>query len=472
MPDLSDRDWSDWQADLVGAIVLDDVQIAAIRGGVGSGKTAACVFVADTVATMRPGALLYLVMDTYGRLNDVHMPMCSALFPSSGAEFKASTMSWHYPNDAEVRLRAYFRAATQPGAKNPLEGGNIHGVIIDESGTFPGDEVFRRANNRARKPCADVGGAIRPPFVITSGFPQDPCWWVDATREAAAKGMRTREFYPLTQDNLANLSSDYLDRQRATLPEAEFEALVMNRPRPPAGQVLDTWRPDPYPLGNIIDGWARRPDHKTVATIDFGMRKPAVVALAFDAKLDAWVAFDEDAPDNCLTHELVRAILSHGWPLVEATCDPAGGARNAQTGRSDIDLIRRQPPDGLGCPILFETDAQKRDIRAGVIRMRKAIESRRLLITRELWERGMRAPRTQRTLARSILGYRYPDKGGGEPLKDGVNDHFIDALRYFAMRHLWHETVVDGRLPAALAPDSTAPRAAGLIHGGGRAWGR
>ncbi len=50
------------------------------------------------------------------------------------------------------------------------------------------------------------------------------------------------------------------------------------------------------------------------------------------------------------------------------------------------------------------------------------------------------------------------------------NDDQVDGMTQ-ALRDLMTRT--GGVMaPAALAPDSTAPRAAGLIHGGGRAWGR
>jgi hypothetical protein len=168
---------------------------------------------------------------------------------------------------------------------------------------------------------------------------------------------------------------------------------------------------------------------------------PAALCLTRDERIAAWVIHAEYMPDEMLTGEFGAGIKAQGWRADRLICDPAGSAANAQTGRSDLDVLE----ETTGLYPERTTDPAKRDIRAGIIRLRRALAAGQIRVTAELWAAGMSAPKRQRTLARCILGYAYPAKGGDEPLKDGRFDHAIDALRYFAIRELWYDHPLDGR---------------------------
>jgi len=99
----------------------------------------------------------------------------------------------------------------------------------------------------------------------------------------------------------------------------------------------------------------------------------------------------------------------------KAACDPAGSAKNEQTGRSSVEALMDAG---------FSVRKRKSHIVDGVemIRaaLRPAVGAPRLYVH----------PRCKR-LIEAMQGYRYSDGGGEVPIKDGVHDHLIDALRYF-----------------------------------------
>lgn len=440
-----------WQADLAREVISGRCTLGAIRGGIGSGKSAALVTLADALAETRPGACIVLGMDTWPRLKDVHQPLYQALCPA--ADWVASSRWYRYPNGSQVRLRHLDQPPGAAAGTSPLEGGNIHAVILDEAQALRPD-VLDLATSRARIDVKDVTGVQRPALVVACGIPVEPAWWVDRVRQVGG-----RVWLPVTAENVAHLGAGYLERQRAVLSTRDYAALIENRPLPPEGRVYYTWDPADHPFGCVLRRWRYRPEMRTAASVDFGLRRPAVLIAALDEDLGAWVVVDELAPDEILTPDLARQITRRAvprrvwapgdrrYPLDILVADPAGGARSSQTGQSDLDILSA----GVGMPATVERDPARREVRAGVTRVCLALERRRLLVEGSLFDRGLRAPRGDRTLARAISGYAYPPRGGDQPAKDGVYDHHADALRYLVRHVLWHAHPLDGRLLAATA---------------------
>lgn len=464
MTALSEFAWLPWQASFFRAVLVQQVRAVAIRGGIRSGKSVALVYLASILASTRPGSMGYLLMDSYGNSRDVHGPICDAILPSTGAVWFASCREWRWPNGSVLRLRAYFRDATQSLAKNPLEGNTIHYVLVDECGKFSTSEVWDRATERCSTDAIDLNGNRCPPVVVLSGYPEDPCWWVEVVHAAQANGAEVAEFYPRTTENETNLSDGYIAHIVATHSAEDVEALIHNRPRPRTGQVLSNWSPTEYPHGNLITMPIDK-SKPTTAAIDFGVRHPSAIFIQHDEATGADVIVDELCPDDCLTPDFIQKIRAKGYNIEELVGDPAGGARNAQTGRSDVQFLGLPPPQGLGLSMRKTTNPVRRDIRNGIIRLRARIEhggERRLLMVRSLWESGIRDSKN-RNIAASIQGYRWPDNKDSEPVKDGKNDHQIDCLRYWAINYHWFDRAVDRPAPqgapkATSAPSAPAPR--------------
>jgi len=158
-------------------------------------------------------------------------------------------------------------------------------------------------------------------------------------------------------------------------------------------------------------------------SLDFGFVNPFVCL---------WIQAGEDGVIRVID-EYVRSratIDIHAKQIKERTpcnnqkvagtfCDPAGAGRNDVTGTSVVKELR-------GCGI--KTRYKRSSILEGIELIRRAIRSgdgkSRLVIS----------PRCQR-LIEALGCYHYPDNnsaGNSElPLKDGIYDHPIDALRYF-----------------------------------------
>lgn len=451
-----------WQAEVMASVIYDGEGLHAIRGGLGSGKSALLVILADTLCQLRPGASVIVGMDSHVRLERVHRPLLLSLAPD--AEWSASARRYSYANGSTMHL---VHVDHPVGTTSPIEGHNAHAVILDECQALRPD-ALDVAQSRARISVTDLGGIEREPLVITCGIPVEPAWWIDRTREAGG-----RIWLPQTADNAGNLGASYLARMRALLSDRDYQALVENRPLPPVGQALYAFRPEPAPDGCITPfSWRVDPGrHRLALTVDFGLRHPAALLFAEDLDLGAWVVCREWAPDDCSTPELGRLLARDlaGLTLAFAYGDPAGAARNAQTRVADLDVLAAPAPDGIGRRPLITTDPVRRDISAGITRLNLAFERRRLLIAPDLYAAGMRAPANKRTLARALTGYRIDEKTG-EPAKDGVHDHHIDALRYFAQHRLWSASPMDGRVAASVATPEPM-RAKALMQGTGR-WTR
>jgi len=157
--------------------------------------------------------------------------------------------------------------------------------------------------------------------------------------------------------------------------------------------------------------------------IDFGFVHPFVCL---------WVQVDGEGRVRVID-EYVRSratIAAHAEAIRRRTpceesqvagtfCDPAGAGRNDVTGTSAVAELA-----GLGIRVRY----RRSGILEGIEQIRRALRAgdgrSRLVID----------PRCVR-LIEAMQGYHYPDSAADEraelPVKDGVHDHPIDALRYF-----------------------------------------
>jgi hypothetical protein len=252
---------------------------------------------------------------------------------------------------------------------------------------------------------------------------------------------------------------------RETLSARDYEALCEGRPQPPIGAVFSAWDP----VRCVVDVPVDYAVCRTLVSMDFGLRRPAVLLLA-ELGRDRWHVTREWAPDDETLPDLLARLAQdlvprRHWragdrriPVDQVVADPAGGARSAQTGLPDLELVARAHPLGLGVVPRVEMDPARRDIASGCTRVDLALERGALTVARDLYDAGLRAPAERRTLARAMSGYRWDARQPGRPAKDGVHDHHADALRY-AVRHvLWTPPRAVSSAPVSVAP--RAPYAA------------
>jgi len=194
--------------------------------------------------------------------------------------------------------------------------------------------------------------------------------------------------------------------------------------------VFDEFEPDVHI--KAIDYDANLPLYRS---IDFGFVNPFVCL---------WIQVDEKGVVRVIDEyvrsratidvhaEQIKDRTPGGEQRVAATfCDPAGRSTNDVTGTSTIRELR-----SLG----IITRYRRSGILEGIELIRRAIRAgdgaSRLVIS----------PRCQR-LIEAMRCYHYPEGGAGSelPLKDGLYDHPIDALRYFFINYKYSDKTTSRR---------------------------
>ena len=422
------------QIEIIKGITRKDKVIAA-RCGWGSGKTSALVFSILYLAKTRPGTSSLLVTDTTPRYNSVLMPEMEKWLSPLGWTYNHTMKQWtDQHTGSQVWCRSYFRPGTREATHNPLEGLNVtSGVcLIDECQTLT-MEVAHKALGRLR--------AGPSPILILVGLPVVDAWWVNM-----AESQNIAPLFFSSYVNQDNLADEWFEATKM-LPPDEREAMIMNKPKPPSGLIYSEFTE----ASHVIDKWEYKENMTGRIAIDWGFRKPSVLIMAYDEALDATVICHEINPQEVTTDQLTTLILSIAWPrslkskapgpriwIDTGVADKAGKARNDQTGQSAFRVMRQDPPRGLGVPLRHTTDPIKVDILNGVQRLKRAFNSKRYLITKEVWDKGERA--TGNSIRKAILSYAWDNKE--QPKKDGREDP-LDALRYDCIMFNWHESALD-----------------------------
>ena len=422
------------QLEIIKGITRKDKVIAA-RCGWGSGKTSALVFSILYLSKTRPGTSSLLVTDTTPRYNSVLMPEMEKWLAPLGWTYNHTMKQWtDRHTGSQVWCRSYFRPGTREATHNPLEGLNVtSGVcLIDECQTLT-QEVAHKALGRLR--------AGPSPILILVGLPVVDAWWVNM-----AENQNIAPLFFSSYVNQDNLADEWFEATKM-LPPDEREAMIMNKPKPPTGLIYSEFTE----ASHVIKGWKYKESMTGRIAIDWGFRKPSVLILAYDDELQASIICHEINPKEVTTEQLTTLILAIAWPrslkdqapgpriwLDTGGADKAGKARNDQTGQSAFRVMRQPPSKGIGVPLRHTTDPIKVDILNGVQRLKRAFNSKKYLITEEVWSKGERA--SGNSIRKAILSYAWDNKE--QPKKDGKEDP-LDALRYDCITFNWNESALD-----------------------------
>jgi hypothetical protein len=167
--------------------------------------------------------------------------------------------------------------------------------------------------------------------------------------------------------------------------------------------------------------------------IDFGFSSPFVCL---------WVQVDQDKTVRVIDEYIKseKIITEHGLEVIcrtpggigtisKAYCDPAGLQRTSTTGTGDIHAL-----EAMGIRCVYHPS----EILVGIGEIRKALK------TGDDKSHFVVDPRC-RQLIEAMRCYHYPQDAVGKenelPVKDGVYDHPIDALRYFFVNHMGVKSV-------------------------------
>lgn len=177
---------------------------------------------------------------------------------------------------------------------------------------------------------------------------------------------------------------------------------------------------DPIPVRDLIDG-----GYKFFTSKDHGLRNPTAILFFAVGNDDEIIIFDEYYETDRLVRENAQAykniVEQMGISVEYMVGDPSTQNRNAQTGTS----IQHEYGEHGVWYFLGHND-----VRAGILRVKSALQSERLSITancrnliREARTYKWKKPISSKVQARSNLME--------EPVKR--NDHALDALRYGIM---------------------------------------
>jgi hypothetical protein len=449
-----------WQARAVSAILAGE-RGAAWAGGRGSGKSLVACYIAAMTCYLRPGAVVVLGMDTYPSLRDVHLPFLRGMCPGLGGVYATTDTEWRFANGSVLRMRHLDVPGGPALGRSPLEGGNVHGLIVDEAQNVHQD-YWSFVLQRAR---VEVAGWR--PFVAWSGLPVNS-WWVTRAQSAGWPTWR-----PRTRDNAVNLPAGFEDEVRASMTPAQAAAMLDGAELAAEGAILREYVAAGEAAGGHWTDWTPTPAAcRFILALDPGIRFPHAILAARDDVGDRWVVLREWAPDDATIGDLARAIRREAiprreWrpgsgmlPIDELVMDPAGRSRGAD-GRSVADLLALPAPEGVGMRPIWETDPARLGVLDGIDRVNIALYRRRLMFAGSMMQAGMTAHPDRRTLARCMVGYRFDPRRPGEPLKDGKSDHGCDALRYLTRRVMWSlgaDLAASVRVPQTDSPDLVRER--------------
>lgn len=489
---LADCDPNSFQIDLIRRYLAGQT-IIGVWGALGCGKSAGLALLVKVVAETRPGAGVLCVMDSYPNLRAIALRNMSQVLRPPWRYIK-SERTWTHPNGSWVELRHYTVTSTGHEGQNPLEGRDVHLVIIDEAQAFDDSQVFKHANDRARQAVRDMNGNLHHAGVVVNGRPAAVDWWPHAIEAAGGVVLR-----PDWSVNAPNLDPGWYGRQVATRTPDEVRSLLHGDAFPVSDRPFGLWREAPWPDGNLLEGFKYDPELPAALCLDPGYRWPGAAVIQCQdrvhpvtgATVSLPVIMACICPDDCSTPELMVEAREHVWarpyrslaprPLMwidDVVMDPAGKGVTAHTGMDDLELIGYPPPgaadpipllgNGLGLWPIAESDHHKQNVKVGIERVRRAILTsdgmRRLVAPADAWARWRAAPPTERNWARTVLGYRWPAKGRTMKAGAGQPQHLADAVRYWVRWALWD-------IPAVLTlggmgtanEDEAPPWAAGVL---------
>ena len=423
---------------------------ALLAGGFGSGKTTGlCLKALQLRCTNGPGIPGVIVSQSYPSLKSVIIPrLRKMLVATLGPEVGREWMRVRDPSGAQYLdwggTHVYLRSANNPSTFDGLDVGWLCG---DEIRHWP-KHSYEVAVARVRVPCALPQRA----FASTPSIG----WMADEFNTNRAG----RELIVApTKENAAHLAPGTIENLRLSYSPRLQKAVIDGMFVPLEGPVYEAVDPDVFKSAWAVD-WKYSPQKKTTLAIDPGFRRSAYLFFQEVAPLE-WVCFDEVLPEDESDFSAVQRVNAKGYQIDEIWCDPAADSTQSAIGLDVISALKGIKSRSR-TPLRYIVNPY-RSIAFGVDKVRVLLgEDKpgglpiRLKFSRALLEieRGR-----NRGIVRDLVSYTYPeDKQGralsGDPLKDGLSDHTMDALRYWGVG-MWLTSslrMVDPRLAEAKAP--------------------
>tara|TARA_B100001094_G_scaffold193314_1_gene187228 strand:+ start:24301 stop:25812 length:1512 start_codon:yes stop_codon:yes gene_type:complete len=461
-------EYDEWRPNLMQAKVCalwDSCRhpIIGLMAGWGAGKTTLTAMIAEISHLRNPGIDGFIVTDSMSRGARTVATQYERLLSPLGWVYKHAYKGQPAPHWLSPPLRgkrtkvwilSWKRPAGAAKSANSLEGPDCGWGVADECNTLAaaGEEVAIAMLGRVRS-------AKKMPRILLIGKPQYNSWWLRFSESRpGGKAIKAP-----SSVNRANLPA--FDEWMKTLSRREVLESLLCQPQPPEGAVYNDWLPEVYPYGNIApQGWTPDPSQVTHLAVDFGMRSPSGLVITQAPELGPGVSviWKEAAPSQASVFDLATILKKDlrqinappVWPNNRNDAPPGAipitsivGDRAGRNRRDDgalsssIDDLSQAPAvGGLGLRCRYTDDPKRVNVLSGIrILWRQICDNsgtRRLLCSHDLWHYG--GELNDRSFAACITGYRWqPGSGKEVPLKDGMTDHTMDALRYWAINTKW-----------------------------------
>jgi hypothetical protein len=402
---------TEWQS----ALSDDDDRFIVLSAGRRSGKTTKAVKRLSKRAIRKPGSVCWYVAPTYQQAKDIawdkfKYTLSDAIDKNLVSKVHESDLYFKFRNGSIIQLK---------GGDKPdsLRGTGLSDLVLDEYAVMKPmiwDEVLRPS----------LSDQLAPALFIGTPKGKNHFWKLFKKGEAKEAGWRsimlkTSEAGTIPQSEIEQARRDMDVRAFRQEYEASFETF--------GGQVFPFFDRKIH----VSDKLKFEPMFETAWGVDFGWASPTAILLIQMSPDETIFVIDELKAVETPIREAAKTMIDRKWtrlvslhPRVETNqpgrvyCDPAGSARNEATGTSSVVELRamgllvdyRKPYEGV--------------IQDRVSLIRKWGQNKKLLIH----------PRCV-NLIDAMEAYRYADPKGGiqseVPLKDGVSDHWIDALGYF-----------------------------------------
>lgn len=278
----------------------------------------------------------------------------------------------------------------------------------------------------------------RFPHKLLVGVPKFASW----ASILAATTLNAKLFDAVpTEVNADNIRAGYIEAMKERATEEEFARRALGKRPLPKGRAFPNFNPSLFIPGAPNQGgslmhYEYNPNLPVYCGVDYGRR----AAVTFRQKLPDGrsVIFAELVPNDLTTEALGLAMLNVCVPIERAY--PTDNRIKVTKFTSDPDA--KQVPElakVLGTHVHSTYKAVERNIAYGVELINSLLLDangvRRLLLSHELYTKASKLDQNSRSIVLSLTRMRYPEHTEGKPLpenpiKDGIDDHCADALRY------------------------------------------
>ena len=402
--------------------------LVLLAGGYGSGKTTALALKILQLKTENPDAPGLIVSQTWSSLWAITY---RRLMATIGASLPKHLWPMVHDKQGECFLDfgdgvpIYLRSAMNPGS---IDGLDVGWAACDE------------LRHYTRKAHEIILGRVRVKCPLSQrAYSSTPA--IGFMSEEFDSGKPGRELIRApTQENLRNLTPDFIDNLRASYSPRLQRAVLEGEFTVLEGSVFEAFDPKPESpwFVDFEPTKAYLEKHKVMMAVDPGYRRSAWAFIVERGPLD-WVVFDELMPDNTSDMAIVEAVNARDYPIDEIWCDPAGD--NVQSYEAhDTFAALRQIRTRVPLARVIRAVTEFRSIPFGVDKLRVLLGGYEGLPIRIRFARRLLKLEhgKQRGILKDLSSYSYPEVKDGrpvgdEPNKDGVHDHGCDMLRYWAV---------------------------------------